>query len=281
MRKPECLLLRVGEASLKSEQVQRKWNTIMIGNINAALKGMDYELNANPSRFFVRTGKLKEAQKRLSKVFGITSMSQCWMCRSDLEEMGRLAVDVAKSVLKKGESFAIRARRAGRHEFSSRTVAETAGAAVVRATGAKVDLTKPDKEIFIECRSNKTYVFTEKTESVGGLPLGTAGKVLAVVNGKKDIIAAWLMMRRGAELSVVGDASKLKPWHIGIEMKVHKKSEDIRKIMSEEGIFAVVSGENLEKELGDRLKEEKMLVLYPLFGWESKNINSLERVILR
>ncbi|MEM5804413.1 MAG: THUMP domain-containing protein [Candidatus Aenigmatarchaeota archaeon] len=280
MRKPECLLLRVGEASLKSEQVQRKWDRILAENIRVALNGIDYELNANPSRFFVHTKRLVAAQSRLSKVFGLTSVSPCWVCRSDLDEIGRLAAEVALIKIKKGESFAIRARRAGRHHFSSRAIAEAAGASVARATGAKVDLTKPDREIFIECRSTKTYVFTDKTELAGGLPLGTAGRMLAVVGGRRDAVAAWLMMRRGAELVVVGNASKLKPWHIGREMKSYKKTGDIAEIAEKEGVFAVVSGKELPKSTEERLKKGKMLVLYPLIGWESKMINPFERVIL-
>ncbi|MFQ6009808.1 MAG: THUMP domain-containing protein [Candidatus Aenigmatarchaeota archaeon] len=281
MRKHDCLLLRVGEAALKSEQVQRKWNRILLENIRAALKGIDYDIQINPSRFFVYTKSIKRVQNRLKRVFGITSVSPCWVCRSELDEISRLAVDVARKIrVKKGTSFAIRTRRAGRHKFTSRAIAENAGAAVLRATKARVNLTKPKKEIFIECRSSKTYIFTEKIPAVGGLPLGTAGKMLAIVRDKRDMVAAWLMMRRGAELVVIGNAGKLRKWHIGKELKAYRSRKKIKEIIKKEKIIAVVSGKMPEKEVEELIKKENVLLLLPLVGWESKKINSFKRVLL-
>ncbi|MCS3923237.1 tRNA sulfurtransferase, partial [Methanosalsum natronophilum] len=64
-----------------------------------------------------------------------------------------------------------------------------------------VDLTDPDKEFFIEVRDNKAYIFTEKIKGVAGLPLGTQGKMVALVSGGIDSpVSAWMMMRRGVEI---------------------------------------------------------------------------------
>src|SRR3989338_9629536 len=204
MRPPDCILVRLGELALKSDQVQRKWFRILLENIHAGLKeaGIEYRLEINPNRIFVFTKQIPEAIAVLKKVFGIVSLSSAWQCHSDLAEIRNLSADIAEQVLKLNEkkSFAISARRAGHHKFSSKLIAEEAGAAVKRITNAAVDLSKPENEIEIECRSRNTYIFTEKISAVGGLPLGTGGKVLALLEKKEDALAALMVARRGCEL---------------------------------------------------------------------------------
>jgi thiamine biosynthesis protein ThiI len=85
----------------------------------------------------------------------------------------------------------IRARRTGNHDFSSQDVGLKCGDAVwerLLSAGKTpvVDLTTPDKEIFVEVRQKEAYVFTENSRGVGGLPLGTQGKMVALVSGGID-----------------------------------------------------------------------------------------------
>lgn len=240
MKKPECILVRVGEIALKSPQVQKKMFNILLDNIKSALKGK-YKIEINPNRIFIYTKQIDKNIDVLKSIFGITSVSPCWTCFSGLNEIKLLASDIATDVLKlsKRDSFAIRVRRSGIHKFTSQTIAEEVGAGVKRITNAKVDLTK-GKEIFIECRSRKTYIFLEKILGLGGMPLGTAGKVVVLLSGGIDSpVAAWLMMKRGCELVLLyGNnspytdettfkrtehvAKVLKEWHKGKEIEFYR-----------------------------------------------------------
>ncbi len=229
MRPPECVLVRLGEIALKSPQVQRRMFGMLLDNVRAALDGLEYELETNPNRIFIYTKQIPEAMERLKKVFGVTSVSPCWTCFSGLNDIRMLASDIASDVLKIGEknSFAIRAHRVGRHKFSSKEIAEEAGAAVKRVTGARVDLSKPEKEIFIEARSRKTYAFVDKIPAAGGMPVGVSGGIVAVIEKPADAIAAWLMMKRGCEIvALVNDeniklAEKLKEWDAQMAIAVY------------------------------------------------------------
>ncbi len=58
--------------------------------------------------------------------------------------------EIAKNVLREGETFAIRTTRRGKHDFSSIDVNVQAGKAVQEVTGADVDLEYPDKAFYIE-----------------------------------------------------------------------------------------------------------------------------------
>jgi thiamine biosynthesis protein ThiI len=290
MIKPDCILARVGEISLKSRQVQKKFFEILIRNIKASLsnESIKYKMEINPNRIFVYTSEMKKAEQALKKVFGLTSISPCWTCFSGLDEMKLLASDLAVENFKldSTKSFALRVRTAGRHKFSGRTIAEEVGAAIKRVTNAKVDLSNPDIEIFIECRSRRTYIFTKKIACVGGLPLGVGGRVVSLLFNENDLVASWLLMKRGCELYVLSHSKKLidiiKKWHVGRKLlfKIVKKESVLsiaKKLVKERKAVAIVSG----------LKEGEMiyhfphtLFLYPIFFYTGKEIEKLKKIVL-
>jgi thiamine biosynthesis protein ThiI len=115
--------------------------------------------------------------------------------------MKSAAVRIVSPLLTNGKSFGIRARRTGTHDYSSKNIGEVVGGAIEKATGAPVRLSKPDVPLFIEVRASNAYLYTEVVPGVGGLPMGTQGKVIALVSGGIDSpVAAWLMMKRGCTI---------------------------------------------------------------------------------
>jgi thiamine biosynthesis protein ThiI len=104
-----------------------------------------------------------------------------------------------------GGSFKIDARRAEKTlPFDSRDMNREIGAAVVAATGRKVDVHAPDVEYRVEADSRAAYVHDGKRRGPGGLPVGTAGKVVALLSGGIDSpVAAWKMMVRGCEVTAL------------------------------------------------------------------------------
>jgi len=70
--------------------------------------------------------------------------------RADLEEIASSAARVAKELIGPDETFAVRTTRRGRHDFTSIDVNVRVGSAVQEATGADVNLTEPDKIVWVE-----------------------------------------------------------------------------------------------------------------------------------
>lgn len=65
----------------------------------------------------------------------------------------------------------------------------------------KVDLHQPDWELKFVARDHKLLVERERRAGIGGLPVGTAGRVVALLSGGIDSpVAAALLMKRGAEV---------------------------------------------------------------------------------
>ena len=79
------------------------------------------------------------------------------------------------------------------------------GAAIL--TGCKVlkvDVHEPDVRLYIDVRHDGAYIYTEKINGFGGLPLGTNGKGLVLLSGGIDSpVAAWMMAKRGMLIEAV------------------------------------------------------------------------------
>ena len=135
-------------------------------------------------------------------MFGVKSVSPTYLVRfSNLDEVADAAARLWGDVVR-GRRFAVRVHRWGIHNFTSLDAAAKIGAALVSA-GGKVDLERPEVELYVEIRGRRAFLYTEVLKGPGGLPLGSEGKVLALVSGGIDSpVAAWMMMCRGAHVDV-------------------------------------------------------------------------------
>jgi thiamine biosynthesis protein ThiI len=126
--------------------------------------------------------------------------------------------------LSPGQSFALRIRRVGTHSFTSQDLARELGDEVRRAhPDVRVNLTLPDVEIHVEVRHNRAFVFREIWPGPGGLPLGSQGRALAVVQDEAGLVAAWMGMKRGCRIAVAtsdgqGVAEPLRKWDVRLKV---------------------------------------------------------------
>jgi thiamine biosynthesis protein ThiI len=195
------IIVRYGEIGLKSPQVRRKMERQLVKNIKKAV-GVA-QVSREHGRIFVDLNSREDAQL-ISRVFGVVSTSVAIKTSSEMDVLLKKGLEFAKESLKGKKSFAIRARRKGVHDYKSVDIAKFLGSLVVNATSAGVDLEDPDVTVYVEVRDRNAYIFDEIIGGVGGLPLGTQGKVLALVSGGIDSpVAAWMMMKRGVSVEAL------------------------------------------------------------------------------
>ena len=238
-------MVRYGEIGIKSEQVRITYERLLVKNIEAMLRenGIQFEgVSRERGRIFVQTSD-PGAPEAISRVFGVVSVSPVAVTGTDIKEVCDIAATLGREMIGQGQSFAIRARRAGAHPFTSQEIGRMCGDAVfeaVKSQNPRVDLTRPDHEIFVEMRENRSYVFSRVIKGVGGMPLGSQGKMVALISGGIDSpVAAWLMMKRGCDLVPVffnnglfsdkayteramDTIKKLKEWAPGHSFKVYE-----------------------------------------------------------
>jgi len=198
----DVVLVRYGEITLKDKWTRQNWERILAGNISNCIRseGIETKITRGEGRIFIHTSDPR-AGEIASQVFGVVSSSPAQSVGPDLSEISRAAVTIASGLI--FSSFAIRARRSS-GIISSEEIGRSAGEAVRNATGITVDLNNPDLEIFVEARKDRAYVFTEILKGVGGLPLGSQGKMISLISGGIDSpVAAWLMMKRGCRTSLL------------------------------------------------------------------------------
>ena len=201
----DVVIVRYGELALKSSGIRNWYEKILMKNIAAMLDSrcIPYsQIRREWGRIFIESIDVRAADAA-ADVFGIVSTSPALTAEPTLENAASVCASLAQELVKEGESFAIRARRSGNHPFSSAEIGKACGDAVWSTLEKEgkhpgVNLSYPDKEIFVEMRQNLAYVYLETFKGVGGLPLGTQGSMVVLMSGGLDSpVAAWLMMKRG------------------------------------------------------------------------------------
>ncbi len=282
------LLVRFGEIALKSRYVRRQLRDRLVANIQDlfAAEGAECVTEADEARIYVSVDDEERARRILRRVFGVVSISPAAEGHGDLDTLKRLAVEEARaSGLAAGASFAVRPRRVGSHSFTSQDLGREIGGAVLAAVpGAKVNLSAPTVEVYVEVRENRGFVFHEFWDGPGGLPLGSQGRALALVDGEAGLVAAWMAMKRGCRVAVAAppaspEAEALRPWEPGLktlELAAPDHVEELVRISRAGAVFLGTRGRDF-----DPAKRPKVSVpvFEPVVGLTDDEIAGLARRI--
>ncbi len=282
------LLVRFGEIALKSRYVRRQLRDRLVANIQDlfAMEGVECVTEADEARVYVSVDDPERARRILGRVFGVVSISPATEGHGDLETLKRLAVEEARTAgLKPGASFAVRPRRVGSHPFTSQDLGREIGGAILEAVpGAKVNLSAPTIEVHVEVRENRGFVFHEFWEGPGGLPLGSQGRALAIVDGETGLVAAWMAMKRGCRVVVAvpresAEADALRRWEPGLKMVDYAGLEHLEELvrLSRAGaVFLGTKGHDFNPAVRPRLS---VPVFEPVVGLTDGEIENLAKRI--
>ncbi len=204
----QTLLIRYGELTLKSPPVRRSFETQLRRNLleQFAREGIIGRLRSDRGHLYAEVNDGPQAIGVIRRVFGITSVSAVVETPADPEAIAQAAIQIAEPKIGPGTSIAVRARRTGSHSFTSQELARTVGGRFLSAfadRAIRVDLDRPDFELFVEVRDARAYLSVGRTPGPGGLPLGVAGSVAAYVDGPRAAVGAFLMMKRGCRTAFV------------------------------------------------------------------------------
>jgi len=193
------LVLAFGELFLKSPNVQKIFKKKLIENLKNFLKRehFNFHLYFSRERIFVETEQLKKAERIVAKVFGIAWFAPGFFFEKEgFKKIFDFILENYAFWIKEKETFALRLKR-GEEIKEERTMIIDE---IAKNIKRKVDLEKPNKEIFIEARKEGWYLYFKKKRGAGGLPVSSGGKVLTLISGGIDSpVASYLMAKRGAE----------------------------------------------------------------------------------
>ncbi|MDI6645054.1 MAG: tRNA uracil 4-sulfurtransferase ThiI [Methanobacteriaceae archaeon] len=237
----EMIIVRYGELGIKSPPVRRRFEKKLISNIRSSL---ECKVDIQQGRIILSDLDVELAIENLKKIPGIVSFSPAISINTDFNLIRDSIIDYTKKLVSEDlfssdKSFAVRGKRVGVHDFTSQEMAAFVGSVIISETNSPVNLTNPDFEFFVEVREEKTYIYHEKISGLGGMPVGTQGKIVSLLSSGIDSpVATFLMMKRGCEVialhfnnepyttskstqKVKKIAEKLKSYSSGVKFKLY------------------------------------------------------------
>ncbi len=204
----QVLLVRYGEIHLKGLNrpfFERK----LLDNIRLALAGLDAAVRYDQGRIFVEgiaQERIEDACLRLTRVFGLHSISPALAVEKDYPAIVEAAALVAQAALKEGgRTFKCFCRRADKtFPMDSQQIDRELGHDMLeRFPELRVDVREPQIRLCVEIR-DRAFVYAREIMGAGGMPTGTAGRATLLISGGIDSpVAGYMMARRGIELSAI------------------------------------------------------------------------------
>ncbi len=204
-----------------------------------------------------------EIVRRLGRVFGVAYFSVATTFEPTREAI-TAAVD-AFVASRAFTSFGVRVRRIDKSlPFRSNELASELGARIAARTGARVDLGSPELWVDLHLLHGEAILLHERSPGPGGLPVRSSGRALALVSGGIDSpVAAWLLAKRGCELSFVHFHSA--PWTSNAsQRKVRDALTRLAAWTGPASLFMVPFGE-LQQVLVRDAPAEPRIILYRRF----------------
>ncbi|HZM62122.1 MAG TPA: tRNA uracil 4-sulfurtransferase ThiI [Vicinamibacterales bacterium] len=179
----------------------------LVRNLRRGLSDLDVQsVRALMGRIEVVLGpgaSRDEVGERIRRTFGIANFSYARRTPLDLDV-------IASSILedlgdRTCNSFRVSAKRADkRFPLTSPQVEREVGGRIKQARGWRVNLDEPELEIHVELLTDQAFYFFGKERGPGGLPTGTAGRVVCLLSGGIDSpVAAHRIMKRGCTATFV------------------------------------------------------------------------------
>ena len=200
------IVVHYQEIALKGKN--RPWFLAkLVRNIRQAVSDLDVaSVRALMGRIEVVLGPTADREavgERIRRTFGIANFSYARRTALDIDGIAAAILDDLGD--RTCESFRVSVRRADkRFPLTSPQAEREIGGRIKQARGWRVDLDHAELVIHVELLTDEAFYFFGKEKGAGGLPTGTAGRVVCLLSGGIDSpVAAHRMMKRGCAVTFV------------------------------------------------------------------------------
>lgn len=160
------------------------------------------KIRRNESRLIVELTRDSDVQKileSLGRIFGIEWYSPGIRVPARIESIEEAVLELSQSWPR--ARVAVDAKRSDKSfPLNSMEINRQVGQRLKDA-GFPIDLSNPERTVGIEVLKEDALISTARQKGLGGVPVGSSGRVLSLFSGGIDSpVASWLMMRRGCEM---------------------------------------------------------------------------------
>jgi thiamine biosynthesis protein ThiI len=203
----DVILLRFGEWTLKGKNKSVFANKLLRNVKEKCKEFSSVRISQEHGRMFIELNgqPYEPVIAKLQEVFGLVGFSPAIRVKNDLEEIKQAALTIVRGE-KNIQTFKVVSKRSNK-KFPIRSLdlnQKIGGHILANAQPIRVDVHEPDLAIHVEVRSTGTYVYGKDIPGIGGLPVGTSGRVLLLLSGGIDSpVAGYLSLKRGVELEAI------------------------------------------------------------------------------
>ncbi|MCK5128210.1 MAG: tRNA 4-thiouridine(8) synthase ThiI [Clostridiales bacterium] len=201
------ILIRYGEIHLKGKN-RPFFERALRMQIKNACSESPCNVSMLGGRYYVSDYDEKNEDilvQEIIKIFGIHSISIAHEVEKSVESLIEAAIKLAESQEVTKGTFKVEVKRADKtFKMRSMTLAALIGEKMLDAySDLSVKMVNPDHMIYVEVRE-KCYIYMNKIDGPGGMPVGTGGKAMLLLSGGIDSpVAGWMMAKRGIQLTAI------------------------------------------------------------------------------
>ena len=211
-------IIHYNEIGLKGKN--REWfEKVLVRNIREMLKKEgwnDFEAQRIFGRIVLKFSKVKNsdvsAEKKIKKIlgsiFGIANFSSAKEISPEMASLKKACWDFLKN--KRFKTFRVTTQRSNKNfPMTSEEINREVGGYIFdklakKKLKPKVSLKNPDEECRIEIVEKRAFVCATKSVGLGGMPVGTSGKALAMLSGGIDSpVASYYGLKRGVKIDFI------------------------------------------------------------------------------
>ncbi|MDU3984026.1 MAG: tRNA uracil 4-sulfurtransferase ThiI [Staphylococcus epidermidis] len=202
------LLVRYGELTLKGTNRKMFVNQLKDNVKRALIPLSGYHVKGKRDRMYIELSPeadINEIIHRLSKVYGIKSISPVIKIDKNEEKINQSAIQLSQDFVK-GSTFKVDVKRVDKSfRLDTYELQRQVGGAILKENNnITVNVKNPDYEIKIEVRMDTIYIYEKVIAGAGGLPVGTGGKTLLMLSGGIDSPVAGIeVMKRGVTVEAI------------------------------------------------------------------------------
>ncbi|OAO23655.1 tRNA uracil 4-sulfurtransferase ThiI [Staphylococcus epidermidis] len=202
------LLVRYGELTLKGTNRKMFVNQLKDNVKRALIPLSGYHVKGKRDRMYIELSPeadINEIIQRLSKVYGIKSISPVIKIDKNEEKINQSAIQLSQD-FEKGSTFKVDVKRVDKSfRLDTYELQRQVGGAILKENNnITVNVKNSDYEIKIEVRMDAIYIYEKVIAGAGGLPVGTGGKTLLMLSGGIDSPVAGIeVMKRGVTVEAI------------------------------------------------------------------------------
>lgn len=195
------------EIFVKSESVKKRFTKILEMNLRNIIKRRTQgvavfnrrdhiEISAKTHDFYATVLEIVTQTPGIQHVLEVKQSTF-----TDLHDIYLQVLETQKDAIV-DKTFVVRAKRRGKHDFTSIELERYVGGGLNQAVeSAKVKLTHPDVTINVEVNEELLNQVIARHKGLGGFPLGTQEDVLSLISGGFDSgVSSYLHIKRGSKV---------------------------------------------------------------------------------